>query len=580
MRTRRTTILVKLLGSSAILTLLTAVVGILAITKLSAVNDRAAVMYEDGTTPIAALSETRSALSDIDSQALRAILREDEGGNYAGRIAADRARAEAELAKVAARITDPEEIDDLRQIRSRWASYVSAIDRAFTQLERGTESGYASAESVYFAQLAPLYAQIDRLLGELNGDRTQFAQELRGEVASTYESGRNTTLVVMLLAVVLGLALSLWMARGVRAGIATVLDRLETLRTHCVAELRGAIKAMADGDLTRTVTPVTTEIDTWSNDEIGDAARAVNDIREALADTIEAYNQTRGSLTGLVGEVLHASGRLSAASVQMASTSEEAGKAVGEIASAVGDVAAGAERQVRMVESAKLSTDETSLAASDMHRASQEGVSAVQQATAAMEAVRDSSGSVTDVIRSLASKSEQIGGIVQTITGIAGQTNLLALNAAIEAARAGEQGRGFAVVAEEVRKLAEESQAAAASIAALIDQIQAETQRAVEVVEDGSQRTADGAAVVEQARDAFVRIGESVSAVSGKVSEIATAMSEVAAVAEQSSASSEQVSASTEQTSASTQEIAASAQELARTAEELSGLVGRFRLAA
>ena len=65
---------------------------------------------------------------------------------------------------------------------------------------------------------------------------------------------------------------------------------------------------------------------------------------------------------------------------------------------------------------------------------------------------------------SLAEKSEEIGAIVGTITGIADQTNLLALNAAIEAARAGEQGRGFAVVAEEVRKLAEESQKAAGEI--------------------------------------------------------------------------------------------------------------------
>ena len=103
-----------------------------------------------------------------------------------------------------------------------------------------------------------------------------------------------------------------------------------------------------------------------------------------------------------------------------------------------------------------------------------------------MSAVRESSLQATDAIRGLGAKSEQIGGIVATITGIAEQTNLLALNAAIEAARAGEQGRGFAVVAEEVRKLAEESQSAAASIAGLIAEIQGETAKAVEVVEDGA----------------------------------------------------------------------------------------------
>ena len=127
----------------------------------------------------------------------------------------------------------------------------------------------------------------------------------------------------------------------------------------------------------------------------------------------------------------------------MAQTSEEAGRAVGEIATAIGGIAEGAERQVKMVTDAQGASELTRDQAG-------EGIATAERMGA--------------VIGDLGARSEQIGGIVETITGIAEQTNLLALNAAIEAARAGEQGRGFAVVAEEVRKLAEESQRAAASI--------------------------------------------------------------------------------------------------------------------
>src|SRR6185312_928154 len=114
---------------------------------------------------------------------------------------------------------------------------------------------------------------------------------------------------------------------------------------------------------------------------------------------------------------------------------------------------------------------------------------------------------VGTAIQDLSTKSERIGGVVDTITAIAEQTNLLALNAAIEAARAGEQGRGFAVVAEEVRKLAEESQDAAGQISSLIGEIQGQTHQVVDVVAEGGRKTEDGVATVEQARAAFEQIG-------------------------------------------------------------------------
>ena len=71
-------------------------------------------------------------------------------------------------------------------------------------------------------------------------------------------------------------------------------------------------------------------------------------------------------------------------------------------------------------------SEENGEAAEQAWSYAEQGVAASAKATEAMESLRASTGDVTHAIRELASKSEQIGGIVETITGIAGQTNLLA----------------------------------------------------------------------------------------------------------------------------------------------------------
>jgi methyl-accepting chemotaxis protein len=127
------------------------------------------------------------------------------------------------------------------------------------------------------------------------------------------------------------------------------------------------------------------------------------------------------------------------------------------------------------------------------------------------------------LLDSLDERTRKVSVISTIISEMADQTNLLALNAAIEAARAGEHGRGFAVVAEEVRALANRSQASAKEINQNIDEVQGHMKAVKSSMETVVLRAEQTVERAQEAETVLEHIAENTLTVSDMVSAIAVA---------------------------------------------------------
>jgi len=427
------------------------------------------------------------------------------------------------------------------------------------------------AERIAQAEMGPLGQTLIQTTKEYQEVSDQYIQGQLQKSIAAGERAETTAVIVSVVVTLLAIGIGLFAARSIVKPLQKVV---------------AFVQEVAEGDLSEHKQTIST------NDEIGKLAEAVVTMRGHLRELI-------GHLNDIIEKVVSSSQQLSASAELSAQTS-------GQIASSISEVAQGTEKQLRdidatasVVEEMSAGVEEIAASASTMAgtaektaEAAKEGSTAIEKAVRQMENIEQTVMRSSEVVTKLGDRSKEIGQIVDTISSIAGQTNLLALNAAIEAARAGEQGQGFAVVAEEVRKLAEQSQDASKQIADLINEIQRDTEMAVNAMGDGTREVNLGAQVVDGAGQAFQDIFSLVNTVSSDVREISAAMEQMASgsqeivnsvrdidiVSKQAASQAQTVSSAVEEQSAVAEEMAASSESLTKMAEKLKQAVSKFRL--
>jgi methyl-accepting chemotaxis protein len=344
--------------------------------------------------------------------------------------------------------------------------------------------------------------------------------------AQTWASTQRSLIAAGLI-LVLALAVSMFVARGITAAL---------------QRMTGAMKDLAGGKLDVEVPGI------GRRDEIGEMADAVEVFKSnaAARQELEAeqketeagavarrksdMNKLADEFEGAVGQIVEtvssASSELEASAGTLTSTAERAQELTTMVAAA-------SEEASTNVQSVASATEEMASSVNEISRQVQDS------ARMAGDAV-DQARKTNDRVGELSKAAARIGDVVELINTIAGQTNLLALNATIEAARAGEAGRGFAVVASEVKALAEQTAKATGEIGQQISGIQAATQESVNAIRE----------------------------ISGTIEKLSEISSAIAAAVEQQGAATQEISRNVQQAAHGTQQVSSHITDVQRGASE------------
>lgn len=355
-----------------------------------------------------------------------------------------------------------------------------------------------------------------------------------------------------------------------------------------VGQMQGMIDRMKNLDFT--VDETETKL-LQSKDEFGIMAKALASLQQKLGETVsQIKNQSDRLFDSSNGMYKNIS--------NMTQTTDQVDRAVQEIAEGATNQANETQKANEnvitigtMIEDTNNEVEELKKTAKNMQEAQRTAHEILEELGAVNQHTKASVEEIAQQTMTTNVSATKIREVTGLITDIAEETNLLSLNASIEAARAGEAGRGFAVVASQIQKLAEQSDVSAKQIENIIDQLVADSEKAVATMEqvqriiDEQSRDVDRTGEVfrsvsdgiQKSIDGINLIGQKVQNMDQARIAVVDTVSNLSAIAEENAASTQESSASVTSITGIADEMQISSEDMRKIAEDLDQRMAAFK---
>ncbi|MGZ5924374.1 MAG: methyl-accepting chemotaxis protein, partial [Rhizomicrobium sp.] len=523
-----------LMGLFALMALIIGGEGLLAINKISAVNNSVVDLATNWMPSINVIRQINTLAEQRRANVARHVFMvTDEEMKAQDEVIAKMSDTIATaLKRYEPMVSEGEERRVYQQFLQHWADYQPIVTAILSQ-SRAKQK--AEAAKGYTAEMSQKFTQVRDDLTKLVEINEAGGKAATASAAENYGAARLITIITLATGMLIAVGAMAFSFFGIARPIGRITESMGVLAGGDVkaeipfAERKDEIGSMA--------TAVQVFKDNMIKARELEAAAAETEKRNAAqrkADMHKLADEFQAAVGNIIDTVSSASTQLEAAANTLTKTAEVTQDLSGAVAAASEQASANVQSVASATEEMTASVNEISRQVQESSRIAGDAVNQAQQTDARINELSQAAG--------------RIGDVVKLITAIAEQTNLLALNATIEAARAGEAGRGFAVVASEVKALAAQTAKATEEISTQIAGMQTATQDSVAAIKEIggtigriSDIASTIAAAVEEQGAATQEIGRNVGEAAKGTGQVATSITDVNRGAAETGSASAQV---------------------------------------